>query len=58
MVAVGMGPPKVEEAPNPTSSVRMRRTLGAPLGAATALGKSLVESLVMRPILPPKAGSG
>jgi hypothetical protein len=29
-----VGPPNVVEAPNPTSSVKMSRTLGAPLGAS------------------------
>ena len=33
IVGVGTGPPKVDEAAKPTSSVRMSRTFGAPSGA-------------------------
>src|SRR6516162_6362255 len=53
-----MGPPKVLVAPKPTSSVRINRTLGAPAGASTPFGKSGVESLTVRPILPRNGGSG
>ena len=58
MVTVGIGPPKVLDAPKPTSSVKMSRTLGAPLGAVTSAGKSLTDSLIVRPILPLNGGSG
>src|SRR6516225_8172376 len=57
-LGVGIGPPKVLLAPNPTSSVRISRTLGAPAGASTPFGKSGVESLTVRPILPLNGGSG
>src|SRR5262245_4300179 len=56
-VGVWIGPPKVLVAPKPTSSVRINRTLGAPAGASTPFGKSGVESLTVRPILPSKGGS-
>ena len=46
------------EAPKPTSSVIISRTLGAPLGASMALGKSGVESFAVRPILPLNGCSG
>src|SRR5262245_47370720 len=55
---VGIGPPNVLDAPKPTSSVMMSSTFGAPLGAWTSLGKSGVESLTVRPILPWNGGSG
>src|SRR4051812_20362356 len=57
-VGVGIGPPKVLEAPKPTSSVMMSRTLGASLGALISLGKSGLESLALRPTWPLKGGSG
>src|SRR5262245_32555540 len=57
-LGVCIGPPKVLLAPNPTSSVRISRTFGAPLGASTPFGKSGLESLTVRSILPPKEGSG
>src|SRR5215470_1326858 len=55
---VSMGPPNVLLAPNPTSSVKIRRTFGAPCGASTPFGKSGVESFTVRPIWPLKGGSG
>src|ERR1700693_5945382 len=58
MVGVGTGPPNVLLAPNPTSSVRMSRMFGAPLGALTSCGKSLVDSSTVRPTCPLKVGSG
>src|SRR5215831_2300387 len=57
-LGVWIGPPKVLLAPKPTSSVRISRTLGAPFGASTAFGKSGTEPLMVRSILPLKAGSG
>src|SRR5215471_14573290 len=53
-----MGPPNVLLAPNPTSSVKIKRTFGAPFGASTLFGKSGVESFTVRPILPWKGDSG
>jgi len=53
-----MGPPNVLLAPNPTSSVKIKRTFGAPFGASTLFGKSGVESFTVRPILPWNGGSG
>jgi hypothetical protein len=47
-VGAGIGPPNVEDAPKPTSSVMMSRTFGAPLGAAIPLGKSGVDSFAAR----------
>src|SRR5476649_1579541 len=58
MVGVGTGPPNVLLAPKPTSSVRMSRTFGAPLGALTSCGKSLVDSPMVRPMCPLKGCSG
>src|SRR5262245_14382511 len=55
---VGIGPPNVLAAPKPVSSVMMSRTLGAPLGAVTSLGKSGVDSLAVRPMTPPNCGAG
>src|SRR5262245_54635933 len=55
---VGIGPPKVLAAPKPVSSVMMSRTLGAPLGAVTPLGKSGLDSLALRPTTPPNDASG
>src|SRR3990172_9764437 len=57
-VGVGIGPPNVDDAPQPTSSVMMSRTFGAPFGALMALGKSGVDSAAVRPILPLKGWSG
>src|SRR6516225_1032354 len=57
-LGVWIGPPKVLLAPKPTSSVRINKTLGAPAGASTPFGKSGVESLTVRPILPWYGGSG
>src|SRR5215472_3235633 len=53
-----MGPPKVLVAPKPTSSVKIRRTLGAPAGASTPFGKSGTEPFKVRSIVPLKGGSG
>ena len=50
----GTGPPKVLDAPNPTSSSRISRTLGAPFGACTGFGKSGTESFTLSPIWPLK----
>src|SRR5262245_10804713 len=55
---VGIGPPKVLAAPKPVSSVMMSRTFGAPSGAVTPLGKSGLDSLVLRPKTPPNGATG
>src|SRR6516164_759018 len=57
-LGVWIGPPKVLLAPKPTSSVRISRTLGAPAGASTPLGKSGTEPFRVRSIFPLKGGSG
>jgi hypothetical protein len=60
-VGVGIGPPKVLEAPKSTSSVMMSKTLGAPLGASTSLGKSGLDAVALRSISPltgVRAGAG
>src|SRR5262245_13549074 len=56
-LGVWIGPPKGLVAPKPTSSVRISRKLGAPLGASKPFGKSGTEPLAVRPIMPLKAGS-
>src|SRR5262249_52666101 len=55
---VGIGPPKVLVAPKPVSSVMTSRTLGAPLGAVTPVGKAGLDSLALRPMTPPNGASG
>src|SRR5262249_20908993 len=55
---VWIGPPKVLVAPKPTSSVKINRILGAPVGASTPFGKSGVEPCNVRSIFPRKGGSG
>ena len=53
-----MTPPNVDGAPNPTSSVRIRSTFGAPAGAAIAGGHPAVLSLALGMIVPLKGGVG
>jgi hypothetical protein len=48
----------VLEAPNPTSSVRISSTLGAPSGAFASAGKSFTESEARSPTFPLNGGSG
>src|SRR5215471_19060190 len=55
---VSIGPPNVLVAPKPTSSVRIKRTLGAPAGASMPFGKSGVEPFKVRSMCPLKGGSG
>src|SRR5262249_28638229 len=55
---VSIGPPNVLVAPKPTSSVRIKRTLGAPAGASMPFGKSGVEPFRVRSMWPLKGGSG
>src|SRR6476646_8064095 len=55
---VGMTPPKVLGAPNPQSSVMMRRMLGASLGGTMRGGHHGVESVAFSLITPPNFGSG
>src|SRR5262245_27621831 len=58
MVGVGMTPPKVLGAPNPTSSVMINRTFGAPLGGTTLGVQYGLESSALMPMLPPNFTSG
>src|SRR5688572_30284733 len=53
-----MAPPKVLASAKPTSSSRINRTFGAPLGGASGFGQSGVETSVLAPIFPLNAGSG
>jgi hypothetical protein len=55
---VGMGPPKVPDEPKPASSVMISRTLGAPAGATSGLGKSGFDSLTVFPTWPAKGAGG
>jgi len=55
-VGVGIGPPKVLLAPNPTSSVKISNTLGAPWGAWISSGKSLTDSAGVSTIFPRNSG--
>src|SRR5262245_12629013 len=52
-VGIRTRPPNALDQPKPMSSSRTSRTLGAPSGGGTGLGKSAVESLYVRPILTP-----
>src|SRR5262245_46513557 len=49
---VAAPPPNVDACPKPVSSVRMRRTLGAPSGATRGLGKSGLDCCHVCPICP------
>lgn len=51
-------PERTRRAEAHTSSVRMSKIFGAPLGGCTSLGKSGTESLAVRPIRPLNGGSG
>ena len=51
-VGVGMTPPKVEGAPNPTSSVKITRMFGAPFGGTTRLGQDGVDSRAFNLMIP------
>src|SRR5215472_12555866 len=55
---VGMTPPKVAGAPNPTSSVMIRRTLGACLGGTTRGAHHAFDWSALSLITPPNFGSG
>src|SRR6201997_112271 len=55
---VGTTPPNVLGAPNPQSSVMMRRMLGAFLGGTTVGGHHGFESVAFSLITPPNVGSG
>src|ERR1700756_5273447 len=55
---VGTTPPNVLGAPNPQSSVMMRRMLGASLGGTTRGGHHGFESVAFSLITPPNVGSG
>src|SRR5512147_391379 len=53
-----MTPPNVLGAPNPSSSVMMSSTLGAPLGGTTRGGHHAFDSEAFSSITPPNCGSG
>ena len=55
---VGMTPPNVLGAPNPQSSVMMRRMLGAPLGGTTRGGHQAFDCRAFSLMTPPNFGSG
>src|SRR5215471_3534289 len=57
-LGVGTCPPKVPHCPKPQSSMRMRRTFGAPSGALITGILDGVESFANRSILPVKGDSG
>ena len=60
MLGVSIGPPKVDGLPNPASSMRTTRTLGAPLGALGCITtvQSATESPMVCPATPANPGSG
>src|SRR5271157_2433482 len=58
MAGVGTTPPNVPGAPNPTSSVMMSRTLGAPFGGTTRGGHQGLESVALSLITPPNFSGG
>src|SRR5271166_5685082 len=58
IAGVGTTPPNVPGAPNPTSSVIMSSTLGAPFGGTTRGGHQGVDSDAFSLITPPNFGSG
>jgi len=53
-----MTPPKVEGAAKPTSSVRMRRMLGAPFGGTTRSGHAGFDCKALRLMSPWNGGGG
>src|SRR6516164_2634321 len=55
---VGMTPPKVLGAPKPTSSVMIRRMLGACLGGTTRGAHHAFDCSALSLITPPNFGSG
>jgi hypothetical protein len=55
---VGITPPKVLGAPKPTSSVKISRMFGAPLGGTTRGGHQGFDSRALRFISPPNFGGG
>jgi len=55
---VGITPPKVLGAPNPTSSVMMSSTLGAPFGGTTRGGHQGFDCAALRWMMPPNFGGG
>src|SRR5208283_3147635 len=48
-----MTPPKVEGAPKPSSSMRISRTFGAPLGGVTRAGQKGLDWAALSSICPP-----
>src|SRR5271155_2442084 len=57
-VGVGMTPPKVDGAPKPTSSVMIKRMLGAPSGGTIRGGHHDFDWVAFRLIVPPNGRSG
>ena len=60
MAGVETGPPKVDGLPKPASSIRTSSTFGAPSGGdgVMLIVQSGTEASSVRPIVPPKFGSG
>ena len=60
MVGVETGPPNVDGLPKPASSIRTSRTFGAPSGGdgVMLIVQSATDASSVRPIVPPKFGSG
>src|SRR5271170_5650835 len=58
IVGVGMTPPKVDGAPNPTSSVMIRRMLGAPAGGTIRGGHHDFDWVAFRLMVPPNGSAG
>jgi hypothetical protein len=52
MAGVGIGPPKVDGAAKPTSSVMIRSTFGAPLGGTTSAGHAGVDCIALVSMAP------
>ena len=55
---VGMTPPKVDGAAKPTSSVMIRRMLGAPFGGTTRIGQYGFDCAALSSIEPPNGCGG
>ena len=60
IAGVETGPPNVDGLPKPASSISTSRTFGAPSGGdgVMLIVQSATEASIVRPIVPPKFGSG
>ena len=60
IAGVETGPPNVDGFPNPASSISTSRTFGAPSGGfgVMLIVQSGTDASIVRPIVPPKFGSG